>query len=206
MQLVASGISHSYGPLTVLDDVSLTVSTGEWIALVGPSGSGKTTLLSIIGGLQRADEGDIAVVCDQGRPGPVQVAWVLQTTTALGRRSTLDNAAVGGLSAGASSSTAARDAREMLARVGLNEHADAPARTLSGGEKQRLAIARALCQGRPFLLADEPTGQLDAATSAAVITSMRDATTEVGVILATHDRRLQSWCDRMLALDGGTLG
>lgn len=200
--LSARDIVKSYDGRTVLDGVDVTVATGEWVGLIGPSGSGKTTLLSIVGGLLAADRGHVEFL---GSRSTEPVAWVLQTTNALGRRSVRDNAALGGLSDGLPEPLAAERAEHVLAQLGLAEMLEAPAGTLSGGERQRLAIARALTSTRPFLLADEPTGQLDRDTSARVVERMRDASGAVGVLLATHDTELHRWCDRILRLVDGRL-
>jgi putative ABC transport system ATP-binding protein/lipoprotein-releasing system ATP-binding protein len=205
--LKAVGVSHSFRDGRVLDEVSLEVAQGEWVALMGPSGSGKTTLLSILGGMLRPQGGHACVQWPSGveTHAASWVAWVLQTTTALGRRSVLDNAALGGLSDGLGSSLAADRAAETLDRLGLMGRADHRARDLSGGELQRLSIARALSSTRPFLLADEPTGQIDQSTSQEVIRAMRDACVDVGVLIATHDRLVAHECDRVLTLVDGRI-
>lgn len=204
VRLTAVDVCKSYDGRSVLHGVSVDVEIGEWVALIGPSGSGKTTMLSIAGGLLEPDGGSVAVVRRQGDASPAapHVAWVLQTTNALGNRSVLDNAAIGGLADGFRAGEAASRANEVLARLGLGSLAQERARTLSGGERQRLSIARALTSARRFLLADEPTGQLDRVTSDRVVEQMRGATTDVGVLLATHDPHLLRWCDTVVPMGG----
>lgn len=208
VELVGADICHRFGTLEVLRSVDASLTRGEWVALTGPSGSGKTTLLAILGGLLRPSSGETHLVgADASRTSRTRpaVAWVLQTATTIGTRSVLDNAALGGLSAGLSSKSAAHLATTMLAAVGLGTRLQQRAKALSGGEVQRLSIARALTSSRPFLFADEPTGQLDRRTSDQVIGAMADACTDVGVLIATHDPGVAQRCHRVLTLRDGQL-
>lgn len=204
---MACGVTKRYGHTTVLDGIDLTITAGEWVGLIGPSGSGKTTMLAILGGLLDPDTGSVGVEpavdghADVGR----HVAWILQTTNILGGRSVIDNAALGALADGASETEAAERAVAALVRVGLGHTLDHKAKTLSGGERQRLAVARALSSSRRFVLADEPTGQLDRATSETVIAQMRQGLVGVGVLLATHDHLVRQYCDRVVVLADGAL-
>lgn len=208
VSLVGRDLHHKFGQVEVLRSVSLTLHRGEWIALTGPSGSGKTTLLSILGGLLEPTAGTVGIV-DPARESQTRIrdaaAWVLQTTTALGSRSVLDNGALGGLSTGLAGSQAATIAKEILITVGLGERLSHRARALSSGELQRLSIARALTSLRPFLFADEPTGHLDRRTSDRVIEYMTAACRDVGVVIATHDPSVANRCDRILELRNGDL-
>ena len=193
----------------VLRHVDTTfVSDGTISAIVAPSGAGKTTMLAVLGGLLEPTEGSIEVVVDsQPAHASDATAWVLQSTNALSRRSTVDNVVLPLLSRGATRRDALVEANEALEAVGLRSHGDQPARTLSGGELQRLAIARALVAHTPFILADEPTGHLDDATTRRVISVLFGAVRKrgAGLILVTHDQTLVRQCDRVLLLQGGRL-
>lgn len=214
MSIELRGISHSYGiGATVLRDISLAIPAGATIALTGPSGSGKTTLLSIIGLLTEPSSG--AIFFD-GRPAPSgtsldrfrseQFGWVFQTANALSHRSALDNAALGLLIRGESHREARCQALDALHALGVGHLAAKEARTLSGGELQRVCIARAVATRPPFILADEPTGQLDHATSLDVIKALLDHRSPgSGVILATHDLEVARRCDRIIALADGAV-
>lgn len=209
MRLAVTGLRHRYGPRSpwVLDGVDVTVAPGQTVAVVGPSGSGKTTLLALLGGLLPVQTGSIKVVDDDGaaRQPAGQVAWVLQTVNVLADRSVLDNVALGGFSAGLRRAEATGQAREWLATVGLADRADDPVRVLSGGEVQRVVIARALASRRPLVLADEPTGQLDAATTDTVLATLFDGSHGRSVVVVTHDPEVAGRCDRVLRLRNGTL-
>ena len=208
VELIGTGISHRFGTIDVLHSVALSIRCGEWVALTGPSGSGKTTLLAIMGGLLEPTAGNTCVIdAAGGRHSGTgrSVAWVLQTATAIGSRSVIDNAALGGLSAGLRSAPAARAAALVLAAVGLDQRMWHRTRDLSGGELQRLSIARALASARPFLFADEPTGQLDRTTSDQVLDAMESACSDVGVLIATHDPFVAERCQRTLTLHNGQL-
>lgn len=216
MPLTADRISHSYGGgKQILDDVSLEVADGESVALMGPSGSGKTTLLSIMGLLLRPSTGrvliDATAVPETGsRREAIRsaaVGWIFQTTNALGRRTTLENAALGLLAAGRSLTDAESSARRALNDVGLAEVADMPARSLSGGELQRMCVARALTSEPRFILADEPTGQLDRATSVVVLDALWAVASDrgVGIVVATHDTLVAERCGRVVTIVDGRL-
>ena len=173
MRLVAQGVTYTYprGDHQVLAGVDFEIPAGTSAAIIGPSGSGKTTLLSLMGHLLPMQTGSIHALDDNDNEVSLQDAasWVLQTVSLLSDRTALANVAVGAYSDGASRSDAEARSRECLASVGLAGHEDDPARILSGGEAQRVAIARALASRRPIILADEPTGQLDARTSSTVL-------------------------------------
>ncbi|MBI2766794.1 MAG: ABC transporter ATP-binding protein [Chloroflexi bacterium] len=215
MSIRLVGITHSYGPGTrVLRDLSLVVPPGETVALTGPSGSGKTTLLAIIGLLTEPSAGRVLF---DGVPARQRGAsldriraemfgWVFQTANALARRTAVDNAALGLLIRGYGHVEARTRARAALDAVGVGHLAQKEARLLSGGELQRVCIARALAARPRFILADEPTGQLDHATTLEVIEALlerRPAGT--GVILATHDLEVAGRCARIVRIVDGRL-
>lgn len=194
----ATGVTHAYQDRVVLDGVDLVVARGDSIAVCGPSGSGKTTLLAVLGGLLSPDQGTV------DRSG--EIAWVLQTTNALPHRSAFDNVALGALVGGRDRNAIVRDVAAGLRAVGLWEHRNTAARQLSGGELQRVSIARALVSDRPVVIADEPTGQLDAATGALVT----GALVSLGVagralVVATHDPAVADRCHQRLDLANGRL-
>jgi len=211
--LRAEGVSHRYGtgPL-VLDQVDISVASGEAVALMGPSGSGKTTLLSIMGLLTRPSSGVVTVDGDtlpqRGRTQDAARAelfsWVFQTVNILGQRTATDNAALGLLARGVARSSATERADTALSAVGLVGRNRSLVSELSGGELQRVCIARAMAATPRFVLADEPTGQLDHATSELVVDAMWDARhPDTALIIATHDPMVAERCDRVVHLMGG---
>lgn len=211
MPLTLDGVSHAYRPgQWILRGIDLEVGVGEAVALLGPSGSGKTTLLSIMGLLQTPAAGTVAL---DGRPvvrlGRVRLrseafAWVFQTVNVVRRRTALDNAAVGLLARGMTRSEAESAAAGALGDVGLADLALAAVQQLSGGELQRVCIARAAAVRPRFLLCDEPTGQLDSSTSARVLDALWAARRpETAIVIATHDPSVVARCDRVLRLVDG---
>ena len=183
------------------------VAAGSTVAIIGPSGSGKTTLLSLMGNLLKLQQGHIAAVSADGVEAPLHehASWVLQTVSLLPDRTAADNVAVGAYSDRADRTEARRRAMHTLDLVGLAGREDETARILSGGEAQRVAIARALASQRPIILADEPTGQLDAKTSAAVLDAMVGAHGDRTVIIVTHDPEVAARCDVLLELRNGQI-
>ncbi len=162
-----SGLSHRFGSLDVLADLDLAVAAGETVALVGPSGCGKSTLLELIGGLLPLGAGRIAIGGDSSEEDRTRsCAWMPQSDLLLPWKRATDNAAVALRLAGKDQSTARREARRMLDRLGLADFAGAYPRELSGGMRQRVAVARTLLAGTTVLLLDEPFAALDAITRA----------------------------------------
>ncbi|MGH2632920.1 MAG: ABC transporter ATP-binding protein [Tepidiformaceae bacterium] len=216
MSLELIHVSHSYGRgrPPVVRDVSLAVAGGETVALMGSSGSGKTTLLTILGLLTKPTAGHIYLDGDPiaaDRPDADALrsscfAWVFQTANALGRRSALDNAMLGLLTRGRRHQDARSEARAALDAVGIGDLAWREARSLSGGELQRVCIARALAVRPRFLLADEPTGQLDHATTLGVVQALLDnRPAGTAVIIATHDAEVAARCARILRIVDGRI-
>jgi NitT/TauT family transport system ATP-binding protein len=164
MQLAAHGITHRYGPLAVLEKVSLSLGEGEVLAIVGPSGCGKSTLLRILGGLEAPDGGEVTT---EGEPPPGSlnpITYVFQDFALLPWRSVAGNVRLP--LEGRGLPTAERDARvqDALSRTGLSDFAKAWPKQLSGGMKQRVGIARALAVQPAILLMDEPLSALDGQT------------------------------------------
>lgn len=202
------------GKLTILHDISFAVSPGEAVAIVGASGSGKSTLLGLMAGLDLATAGsvslsgkDLATLDEDGRAelrGRL-LGFVFQSFQLLPALTALENAMLPLELAGRADARAT--ARTMLDRVGLGARLDHYPKHLSGGEQQRVALARAFATGPQLLLADEPTGNLDAATGAQVIDLMFAMNAETGttLILVTHDEALARRCGRTLRLAAGRL-
>lgn len=209
MRLIARDVTYTYprGDHQVLGGVTFEIPAGTSAAIVGPSGSGKTTLLSLMGHLLPMQSGVIAAIGDDGKERPLgdTASWVLQTVSLLPDRTAADNVAIGAYSEGANKADARARAREYLAAVGLAGRESDAARILSGGEAQRVAIARALASKRPIILADEPTGQLDARTSATVLEAMIGAHGERTVVIVTHDPEVAQRCDLVLELRDGVI-
>ena len=214
----ADGVTHQIisgdKTLTILDGVSLSIATGESVAIVGRSGSGKTTLLSLLAGLDRPTRGQIALAgSDLGpldedaraRLRAGKVGFVFQSFQLLAGFTALENARLGADLAGRAD--AAQRAREALAQVGLSARASHLPHQLSGGEQQRVAIARAFAAGPAILFADEPTGNLDNATGADIIELLFQLNRERGttLVLVTHDDSLAQRCGRVLTLREGRL-
>ena len=202
--------------LTVLRDLDLVVERGEMVAIVGASGVGKSTLLHILGGLDRADAGsvsigdtnlttlpDAAVVAFRNR----QVGFVFQFHHLLPEFSAIENVEMPMRIARMPVAEARPTAEALLRRVGLSERLTHRPGMLSGGEQQRIAVARALVMRPSILLADEPTGDLDEATADALHTLIRDMHQTYGLtsVIATHNPRLAAACDRVLRLESGRL-
>lgn len=183
----------------LFSNVSLDVGPGEAVAIEGPSGTGKTTLLAVLGGVLAPTTGSVDV--DAAHPAPF--AWVLQTLNSLGARTVMDNAALFALLDGEARSIAMSRARASLTAVGIEELSRSTARQLSGGELQRLAVARALASRRPILLADEPSNQLDRTNARLVMSALAEAAHDHvrSVVIVTHDRESLSRSTRVLQLN-----
>lgn len=218
--LEAHGLVKSYTVggtvLTVLRDLDLQVEAGEMVAIVGASGVGKSTLLHVLGGLDRVDAGAIAIdgaqltVLDDAevvRFRNHSVGFVFQFHHLLPEFSALENAEMPMRIARVPMGEVRPRAEELLRRVGLGERLTHRPGMLSGGEQQRVAVARALIMRPKVLLADEPTGDLDEQTADTLHALLRDMHRTYGLtsVIATHNPRLAAACDRILRLEGGRL-
>lgn len=203
-------------PVRAVDDVSLDARAGEVTVLMGPSGSGKTTLLSLIGGLLPPTSGQLEVAgvslaaLDQPALTAFRLAHVgivFQSFHLIDALRVVENVELPMSLAGARRPATHARASALVERLGLAHRQEAMPRTLSGGEQQRCAIARALANEPTILLADEPTGSLDARAGEAVIELLRDEAKRFGraVIVATHDARLVQVADAVIRLDYGTI-
>ena len=205
-------------PLTVLEGVDLDVATGQVVAVLGPSGSGKTTLLGLLAGLDRASEGSVILdgvaldALDEDARAALRaerVGFVFQSFQLMPTLTALENVLVPLelLPAGRAPAPpeAEARARDLLARVGLAERLDHYPAQLSGGEQQRVGLARAFAAGPQLLFADEPTGNLDRATGRAVADLLFDLNRESGttLVIVTHDLELARRAGRIVHLDAG---
>jgi lipoprotein-releasing system ATP-binding protein len=200
--------------LEVLHGASLAVAAGEVTALVGPSGAGKSTLLHIAGLLERPDEGEVVI---GGRPAGnlsdrertalrrERIGFVYQFHHLLPEFSALENVMMPMMVAGVAKREARARAEELLAEVGLGHRLQHRPARLSGGEQQRVAFARALANRPALLLADEPTGNLDEETAAAVFATLLKGARErqLAALVATHNLELAARMDRVVALRHG---
>ena len=214
----ASGLVKTYGEghaaVRVLDGLDLVASGGELVAVIGRSGSGKSTLLHVLGGLDRPERGTIEIggtridTLDERGLTAVrrqQVGFVFQAFHLLPELSGLENVLLPAQLARDGVHAGPR-ARDLLSRLGLDETARRLPTTLSGGEQQRLAVARALINDPVLVLADEPTGNLDETSGAQVLELLRGAADNGRVVvLATHDASATSIADRVLRLQDGRL-
>ena len=200
---------------TGISNVDLKIRQGEFVAVVGPSGSGKSTLLNILGLLDTPTQGTYRVMgkdvtqlreVDRDRLRSEVFGFVFQQSFVLGDKSALSNASLGLRTQSVSLAERSARALESLTRLGVEARADAPGRVLSGGEQQRLAIARAIATSPSIILADEPTGNLDQANGAIVLDYLHELNrTGVTVVLITHDEIVAAAADRQIRVVDGTV-
>lgn len=217
--LIAQSIDKSYptrtGPLVVLRDVSMTLSSAEAVAIIGPSGSGKSTLLNILGTLEPPTGGSLSI--DGQNPFALDepelaafrnlhVGFVFQDHHLLPQCSVLENVLIPTMPRGNSEQLTDR-ARQLLDRVGLSGRLDHLPSELSGGERQRAAIARALINNPKLLLADEPTGNLDRASAEGVAELLLElhAQESATLVVVTHSMRLADRMQRCFEINDGRL-
>ena len=198
-----------------LDDVSLTLRDNEFVAILGPSGSGKTTLLNLIGGLDRYDTGDLIINCvstkeyrdrDWDSYRNHSVGFVFQSYNLIEHQSVLANVELALTISGVRRKERRLRAKEVLKKVGLEEHVHKRPSQLSGGQMQRVAIARALINNPKILLADEPTGALDTETSIQVMELLKEVARDRLVVMVTHNPELaEAYATRTVSLRDGRI-
>ncbi|RIK81014.1 MAG: ATP-binding protein [Planctomycetota bacterium] len=220
-ELAVTNVTKEYPtraePLVVLRGVSLAVAAGENVAILGPSGSGKSTLLYILGTLERPTSGTVTI--DGSDPFALDepalakfrntaIGFVFQDHHLLPQCSVLENVLVPTIAIGAAGKDAVARARALLDRVGLAHRLEYRPAELSGGERQRVAIARAMINRPRLLLADEPTGNLDRTTAAAVARLLLELPREeqTMLVVVTHSLELAGMMGRRYELDDGRLG
>jgi len=224
MIIVAEGLEQVFSsggrPLPVLQDIHLAIEPQAFVAIVGPSGSGKTTLLGLLAGLDRPTAGSVILdgqnlnelsEDERAKLRAAKVGFVFQTFQLIPTLTALENVLVPLELRGARGDGGAvrleERARHLLARVGLEDRAHHYPAQLSGGEQQRVALARAFAGSPKILFADEPTGNLDAATGRAVIDLLVQLNREerTTLVLVTHDPELASRAQRVIRLSGGRI-
>jgi putative ABC transport system ATP-binding protein len=207
-------VTTSEGQLTILKGIELEIKESESVAIVGASGSGKTTLLSLLAGLDVPSQGQVFLgpyeltAMNEERRAKVRgelVGFVFQTFQLLASLTALENVMLPAELKG--DAGAQQQARDLLERVGLSRRSHHYPNQLSGGEQQRVAIARSFASSAKVLFADEPTGNLDTATGLHIIDLMFSLNQEFGttLVLVTHDQRLADRCHRAINIESGEL-
>ncbi len=218
--LKVNGVSKSYhdgnNVTEVLKNVDLEVYQGEQLAIVGSSGSGKSTLLHVMGTLDKPTQGSVIIDNEdvygisssrQSELRNKDLGFIYQFHHLLPEFSALENVAMPAFIQGVNKKQATEDAKALLIRVGLGHRLEHTPAELSGGERQRVAIARALINKPKVVLADEPTGNLDAASGESVYALIKELSQQIGTafVVVTHDRELAAKMDRQLIMTAGKL-
>ena len=202
--------------ILALRGVSLTISSGEMVAIMGSSGSGKSTLLNIIGCLDKPTEGSYFLdgenvsKLNKDQLAAIRnkrIGFVFQGFNLLGRVKVLDNVQLPHVYAGTEKKVMAAKAKEALNWMGLSKYYNHYPTQMSGGQQQRVAIARALVNDPSLILADEPTGALDSRTSLEIIAVLQKLNEEKGItlVIVTHEKEIASYCQRLVALKDGRI-
>ena len=204
-------------PIRVLDGVSFAVAAGEHVAVVGRSGAGKTTLLNILGGLDKPTSGDVRLGGEslfrgfgaarrRNRLRATKIGFIFQSYHLMPELDIVENVMLPSMTGRARIPAARARAKELLAKVGLGDRLKHLPAELSGGEQQRVALARALMCRPEIILADEPTGNLDALTGEEILKLLFEVNeTPIACVMVTHSAAAAARCDRVLRLDGGHL-
>ena len=204
-------------PIRVLDGVSFAVKAGEHVAVVGRSGAGKTTLLNILGGLDKPTAGDVRLGGEslfhgfgaarrRNRLRATKIGFIFQSYHLMPELDVVENVLLPSMTGRARIPGARARAKDLLAKVGLGDRLRHLPAELSGGEQQRVALARALMCRPEIILADEPTGNLDALTGEEILKLLFEVNeTPIACVMVTHSAAAAARCDRVLKLDGGHL-
>lgn len=212
----ANNIKKSYGTLKVLNDVSLNINKGEVVSIVGPSGAGKTTLLHILGTLDKADEGALEIngvnisAMNAKKLSDFRnknIGFVFQFHHLLPEFTALENVCIPAFISGASKNKVEKKAKELLSFLGLSNRENHKPSELSGGEQQRVAVARALINDPDVIFADEPSGNLDSTTAKELhnlFFTLREKMNQTFVIV-THNEELANMADRKLTMKDGKI-
>ncbi|MGC5628705.1 ABC transporter ATP-binding protein [Georgenia sp. Z1344] len=209
--LIASDLTTTYGQVRALAGVSLAVPAGQSLAVMGPSGSGKTTLLHCLAGIRVPDSGEVRLgdvpVSSLGdaarsRLRRERLGFVFQDGQLVPELSARENVALPLMLGGTSRGPALKEAESWLERLGIGHAAGRRPGEMSGGQAQRVAVARAMVHGPSVVFADEPTGALDQATGHEVMQVLTTTTRMTGatLVVVTHDTQVASWCERLVEL------
>lgn len=211
-----TGITKSFGSLQVLKGIDLTINKGEFVSIIGASGAGKTTLLQIIGSLDKADQGELTV--DGVKLNHLSekklaefrnqhIGFVFQFHQLLPEFTALENVCIPGFIAGRKKQEVEAKANDLLHKMGLEERMHHKPSELSGGEKQRVAVCRALINQPSLILADEPSGSLDSANKKELHSLLRKLCNDYGltILLVTHDNELAETSDRIITMRDGMI-
>jgi lipoprotein-releasing system ATP-binding protein len=211
-----TGIHKSFGVLEVLKGIDLHIKEGEFVSIVGASGAGKTTLLQIIGTLDTAHEGEVVIngvdikkLSDKQLSAfrNKELGFVFQFHQLLPEFTALENVCIPGYIARRDSKEVEEKAKELLTKLGLQDRFHHKPNELSGGEKQRVAVARALINDPKLILADEPSGSLDSGNKKELHSLLRKLCNEYGltILLVTHDNELAETSDRIIEMRDGVI-
>lgn len=214
--LKISSITKSYGELQVLKGIDLSISKSEVVSIVGPSGAGKSTLLHIIGTLDQPDSGSLVLAGQRieektkkeiGRFRNTQLGFVFQFHNLLPEFSALENVCLPGFISGKTESQVRKRGEELLQILGLSERKDHKPSELSGGEQQRVAVARALINDPKLVLADEPSGNLDTQSAKKLHDLFFELRDQFGFtfVIVTHNEQLANMSDRRVVLEDGLI-
>jgi putative ABC transport system ATP-binding protein len=199
-----------------LRGITLEIAKGEMVAIMGPSGSGKSTAMHILGCLDKPDDGEVYIAGrrvdnlrgrELNRVRSKEIGFIFQGFNLIPTMTAVENVSLAAEYAGASRKEALRKAKEALVKVGLGNRANHRPTELSGGQQQRVAIARALVNKPVVILGDEPTGDLDTATSDEIVEMMREIneTTDTTFVLVTHNPEVAEACDRVIHMRDGVV-
>lgn len=210
----ATELHHGYGDVDVLCGVELSVNPGERVAITGPSGCGKSTLLHLLAGLERPTRGrvylcgqDVSAGTEDTRAAlrRTHIGLMFQDHHLLPHATALENTLLPCMAVGAVTPTQTARAQDLLTRLGLAERSHHLPHALSTGQRQRVAVARALMLSPDVVLADEPTGSLDPERATDLLTLLHEVGGETAIVIVTHDTRIAASMDRHLRLVSGVL-